>query len=164
MANLTLRDDRFFRDLFDLRRDFDQMFNRILTGWPSIEDETRGIATRFAPAIETYIDKDNKTYHCRVALPGVEPRDVKIQVQGNTLTLSGERQTKRSGKEADVQYEEISYGSFERALTLPQGVDSDELTAEYQNGVLEITAPISTAALPRRIEVRSKGLAKQASA
>jgi HSP20 family protein len=164
MANLALRDNRFFQDVFDLRRDFDQAFSRMLTGWPSSENQSERGMSRFAPAVESYIDKDTKTYHCRVALPGIDPKDVQIQVQRNTLMLSGERQVKRSGKEAAVQYEEISYGAFERTLPLPEGVDSEKLTAEYQNGVLEITAPISAAALPRKIEVKTKQLSRQASA
>jgi len=61
-------------------------------------------------------------------------------------------------------HEEISYGKFERTFTLPEGVDTDKLTAEYQNGVLEITAPVAAAALPRRIEIRTTPLSKQIAA
>jgi hypothetical protein len=70
-------------------------------------------------------------------LPGVAPKDVRIQV---------------------------TYGSFQRQIEPPGGVDKDKLTAEYHNGVLEIAAPISAAALPRKIEVKSVPTAKGASA
>ena len=80
MANLIPR-DTFFHDLADFRRNFDQAFNRLLR-WPSAQEE-RTYASEFSPAIESFIDKDNKKFHCQVVLPGVDPKDVDIQVQGN---------------------------------------------------------------------------------
>jgi HSP20 family protein len=161
MTNLVPRNS-FFQDLFDFRRDFDQIFNRMLSGgWPFGEVPATGAAAAFSPAIESYVDKDGKTFHLRASLPGVDPKEVQIHAQGNTLTISGERQQKRSGKDLDVHYEEISYGAFERTLALPVGVDADKLTAEYHNGVLELTAPVAAAALPRRIEVKTVPMSKQ---
>src|SRR6266571_5094472 len=152
MTNLIPR-DHFFQDLFDFRRDFDQIFNRFLS-WPSTRGEPM-LTSGFAPAIESFIDKDGRKFHCQVMLPGVDPKEVNIQVLGNTLTISGERSTSRETKEADYLHREITYGSFERSLTLPEGVDKDRLTAEYRNGMLEITAPIAAAALPRKVEVKA---------
>lgn len=160
MNNLVPRSSRF-QDLFDFRRDFDQIFNRMVSGWPFGETPTAGTSAVFTPAIESYIDKDAKTYHLRASLPGVDPKEVKIHAQGNTLTISGEKQEKRRGKDVDLHYEEISYGAFERTLTLPEGVDADKLIADYYNGVLELTAPMAAAALPRRIEVRTAPMSKQ---
>jgi HSP20 family protein len=97
-------------------------------------------------------------------LPGVDAKDVNIQVLGNTLSISGERSSSRETKESDYLHREITYGSFQRLIELPEGVDKDKLTAEYRNGVLEITAPISAAALPRKIEVKSLPSAKGAGA
>src|SRR5262249_23122370 len=118
----------------------------------------------FIPAVETRLDKDGKKFLCHVMLPGVEPKDVNIQVQGNTLSISGERSTSRETKESDYIHREISYGSFHRSIALPDGGDADKVTAEYRNGMLEIAAPISGAALPRKIEVKSLPAAKSASA
>jgi HSP20 family protein len=160
MRNLVSRNS-LFQDLVDFRRDFDQMFNRMLSGWPFGETHTAESPGTFAPAVESYIDKDAKMYHLRVALPGVDPKEVQIRAQGNTLTISGERNVKRSSKDLDLHYEEISYGAFERTLTLPEGVDADKLAAEYRNGVLEITAAVAAAALPRRIEVKTTPMSKQ---
>jgi hypothetical protein len=95
-----------------------------------------------------------KRFQCQVMLPGVDPGDVN-QVLGNTLTIGGERSSTRETKESDYLHRKISYGSFQRLIELPEGVDKDKLTAEYRNGVLEITATISAAALPRKIEVKS---------
>ena len=161
MTNLVPRDS-IFQDLFDFRRDFDQIFNRFLS-WPSTQEE-RTLITGFAPAVESFIDKDDKKFHCQVMLPGVDPKDVNLQVQGNTLTINGERRDVRETKEADFHHREITYGSFQRSILLPEGVDKDRLTAEYRNGMLEITTPIAAAALPKKIEIRSLPLTRHASA
>jgi len=150
------------RDLFDFRRDFDEVFHRFLD-WRSPQEGQNSIEG-FIPAIETSIDQDGKKFRCQVMLPGVDPKDVNIQVQGHTLSISGERSTSRETKESDYLHREITYGSFQRLLELPEGVDKDKLSAEYRNGMLEITAPISAAALPRKIEVKSLPAAKGASA
>jgi HSP20 family protein len=152
MRTLVSR-NRHPRDLFDFRRDFDEVFNRFLN-WRSPQEE-QNLLEGFVPAIETSIDKDGKKFQCHVMLPGVDPKDVNIQVQGNTLNISGERSTSRETKESDYLHREITYGSFQRLVELPEGVDKDKLNAEYRNGILEITAPIAAAALPRRIEVKS---------
>ena len=97
-------------------------------------------------------------------MPGIEPKDVNIQVQGNILSIRGERTLSNERREANYVHSELSHGAFERNILLPEGVDTDKLTAEYRNGVLEVTAPVSAAAMPRRIEVRSTESAKRASA
>jgi HSP20 family protein len=161
MANLTQWDNPR-QELFDIRRNFDDFFNRFLS-WPFSQEE-RTFAQEFSPAIESFIDTENKRFHCQVLLPGVEPKNVNIQVQGNTLTVSGERTNTRETKEADFLHREISYGSFTRSLMLPEGVDKEKIAAEYKNGTLEITAPMSSAALPRKIEVKSIPVSKAAGA
>src|SRR5215470_12205383 len=118
MTNLVPRDS-FFQDLFDVRRDFDQIFNRFLS-WHSTRGE-HPMTSGFAPAIESFIDKDGKKFHCQVMLPGVDPKDVNLQVVGNTLAISGERSNTRETREADYLHREISYGSFQRYIPLPEG-------------------------------------------
>lgn len=152
MRSLIPRDS-LFQDLFDFRRDFDQIFNRFLN-WPSAQEES-AMTVGFSPAVESFIDKAGKKFHCQVMLPGVDPKDVNLQVLGNTLTISGERSTSRETKEADYLHREITYGSFQRSVLLPEGIDKDKLNAEYRNGILEITAPIAAAALPRKVEIRA---------
>ena len=151
-----------FHELADFRRDFDQMFNRFFNLRSPQEEQT--LTEGFVPAIETSIDKDGKKFQCQVMLAGVDPKDVNIQVLGNTLSISGERSSSRETKESDYLHREITYGTFQRLIELPEGVDKDKLTAEYRNGVLEIAAPIAAAALPRKIEVKSMPTAKGAGA
>lgn len=157
--------DNFFEDLFDFRRDFDQIFNRMLTVKPWTKEEIRPwTMTNFRPAVEAFVDKDAKRYFLRVVLPGVDPKDVQIHVQGNLLNIIGERKFARTLKEAELFEKEIAYGKFERTLTLPEGVNGEKLVAEYVNGVLELTAPVSAEALPKKIEIRTVPLAKQIAA
>jgi|SRR5579875_3192837 len=166
MTNLAYPSS-FFQDLFDFRRDFDQIFNRMLSGWPvsSASGERNSLpAGGFVPAVESYIDKGGKTYHCRIALPGIDPKDVQIQAQGSTLTISGERKAVQTSQDLDYLHNEFWYGAFERTLTLPDGADADKVSASYHNGVLEVTAPIAASALPRRIEIKAAPAAKQIAA
>lgn len=162
MANLNRREN-LFQDLFDFRRDLDHMFNRFLTGSPNLSSqgkhETRLMS--FAPAVESYLDREGKKFVCRVALPDIDPKDVNIQVCGNELCISGERKIRQERKDADYVQSEMTYGWFERDIPLPEGIENNKLEAEYHNGVLEITAPVSAAALPRRIEVKSREGARQ---
>jgi HSP20 family protein len=159
MTKLAIREN-WFEDLFDFRRGFEQLFNRMLTGWPDVE---RGPTTfEFVPRIEGWIDKEAKKYHLRMALPGVDPNKVDLKLQGNMLTISAESRASREAKEVDYLYREISYGTFKRTLTLPEGVDAEKISAEFNNGLLEITAPVAAAALPRRVEVKSPPKAKAA--
>lgn len=110
-----------FHELADFRRDFDQMFNRFFNLRSPQEEQT--LTEGFVPAIETSIDKDGKKFQCQVMLPGVDPKDVNIQVLGNTLSISGERSSSRETKESDYLHREITYGAFQRLIELPEGVD-----------------------------------------
>lgn len=149
--------------MFDFRRNFDQAFNRLLR-WPSASQQELAYQNEFSPAVEAFIDRDNKKFQCEVVLSGVDPKDVDIQVQGNMLTISGERTNTRETRDADFLQREISYGSFTRSLVLPEGVDKEKISAEYRNGMLEITAPIATASLPKKVEIKTLPASRAASA
>ena len=145
-----------FGELLGLHREFDEMFNRILTGRPLAEwPELPTFKTGFTPTVEAYLDKEAHKYVCRVTLPAVEPKEVEVGTQGNVLTIRGERKFPYGVKQVELMEHEVPYGKFERTVTLPEGVIVEKLTAEYVNGVLEITAPIVVAALPRTIEIKT---------
>jgi HSP20 family protein len=158
MRNLYTN-EKLFEDLFGFRHEFNEMFNRILTGKPwGLELPEFKKTFNITPAVEAYVDKEAKKYVCRVTLPGVEPKELQIHAQANVLTIRGERKLTHSTKEIELLEGEIFYGVFERTLALPEGVNVEKLTAEYVNGVLEIMAPIAAAALPRKIEVKTTAL------
>jgi HSP20 family protein len=154
MKNLY-RPENWFEDLFGFRREFDDMFNKIVSRRPWAAEFPEFKRTfSMTPAVEAYLDKEGKKYVCRVTLPGVEPKDLEVHAQGNLLTIRAERKLSHTKKEVEFMEEEISYGVFERTLPLPEGVSVEKLTAEFVNGVLEVTAPLAVAALPRKIEVK----------
>src|SRR5579864_50768 len=162
MTNIVLRDN-LFEDLFDVRREFDKIFNRMLTVKPSEKVENWN-GFDFAPAIETFVDKEAKKYVCKVALPGIEPKEVQIHVLGNMLNIKGERKVTRETKETEFMYKEFTYGKFEREFELPEGVNAEKMSAEFVNGVLEITAPVAALALPKKIEIKTVPITKQMAA
>lgn len=161
MRNMIPREN-LFQELFDFRREFDQAFNRFWS-WPSTQEESSE-NSRFTPPVQSYIDQQDKKLHCQILLPGVDPKDVNIQVLGNTLMVSGEHSDSSETDGKDFIRREFTYGSFQRTLPLPEGVDKDKISADYRNGVLEITAPLSTAALPKKIEVKALPAARHATA
>jgi HSP20 family molecular chaperone IbpA len=88
MTNL-IPQDNFFQSLFDFRRDFDQIFHRMWGGTPFGEGHPSAVPVAVAPAVESFIDKSGKTFHYRMAIPGIDPGDVHIHAQGRTLTVQG---------------------------------------------------------------------------
>ena len=114
--------------------------------------------------MNAYVDRNDRKVPLSVALPGVNPKDINIEVQGDVISITGQHETKNESNNADVVYREWTFDSFERNIALPEGVDRDKISAEYRNGMLELTAPISAAALPRRVEVKSSHDTKQLAA
>jgi HSP20 family protein len=153
MTGLTLPDP-FFEDLFDFRREFDKIFSRMVTARPWEKEVAPWKPFNFVPAVEAYVDKEGKKYVCKISLPGIEPKELQIHVQANLLTITGERKYTRETKEHEALYEEFAYGKFERVLELPEGVNTEKMNAEFVNGVLEITANVASATLPRKIEIK----------
>ena len=155
-----------YDELFGFRHEFEQMFDRILRPWgararlPAFE---KGFG--FVPAVEAYVDKEAKRYVCRMTAPGVEPKNFQVNVQGNLLTIRGERKFTLTTKGVELREQEFEYGAFERTVTLPEGVLVKKMTAEYVNGVLEITAALAATAEPRKVEVKiAKPIDKQIAA
>lgn len=86
--------------------------------------------------VEDYLDRGN--YVLRAELPGMNPKDIHVSVQGNVLNIAGERtETKR-----DNCRSEFHYGSFSRSVALPEGADAQQVEARYDAGVLQVTVPV----------------------
>jgi len=136
-----------FREMEHFRRDFDEMFDRFLGRGKRAAREPGMLE----PAIESYIEGDKMVV--RADLPGVDPRDVEITVTGDVLTIKGSREDKREQKERNFVFKEVSYGSFERSITLPAGVKADDIKASYKDGVLELTAPAPKDLAARKVPI-----------
>jgi len=86
-------------------------------------------------------------------IPGVEAKDIDVNLAGNVLTIKGERKREHEEKEENLHRVERSYGSFYRSLSLPSEVDADKIKASYKKGVLRVTMPKTKRAAGKRIEI-----------
>ena len=93
----------------------------------------------FVPVVNTR--EGEFAYHIDVDLPGVDKKDIKVDIHKNVLTISGERKTKEEIKEEDYYKVETSFGKFSRSFTLPENADIENVAASGENGVLEIVIP-----------------------
>ena len=136
-----------FRELDEWHRSIDDLFSRFAGG-----KQFAGTAFERLPVLESY--KKNGSLVVRVDLPGVEPKEIEISVAGNVLTVKGERKHKEEVKEGEYTRQETAYGSFERSLALPDGVDADKIKASYEKGVLEITMPVPKQLAEKKVAVQ----------
>jgi HSP20 family protein len=118
-------------------------------------DERAFGTTRFSPAVD--IVEHESDILLKAELPGMKPEDVTINLEGNMLTISGERRFEHEEKEGGYQRIERRYGSFTRSFTLPENVDREKLDAEMNDGILTVRLPKSEEYRPRKIEVRTSG-------
>lgn len=113
----------------------------------------------WAPKVDVF-EKDNRLV-TRVDLPGLKKEDVKVEVEDGYLALSGERKLEMTEEKENVYRAEREYGTFYRAVPLPEGVKVEDIKATFTNGVLEVTLPLPPAAVEAkafRIEVKDAAL------
>ncbi len=101
--------------------------------------------------MDIYENGDNLVL--KAELPGVNPDDVEIRVEDNTLYLKGERKFEKEVKEQNYHRVERSYGTFTRTFSLPNSIDSDKVAANYKDGVLTLTMPKKEEAKPKTIKI-----------
>ncbi|WP_433795411.1 Hsp20/alpha crystallin family protein [Actinoplanes sp. CA-252034] len=132
---------------FDPFREFDRLADRML-GVPAVA----GGAAAVAMPMDLYRSGDHFVLHCDLA--GIDPGSVSVDVDNRVLTIRAERSART---DADVQWlrRERVTGTFERRLTLGDGLDLANVDATWQDGVLTVTIPVAEAAKPRRIEINT---------
>lgn len=140
-----------WQELSRFRREFDELFNRVLGRGAASPEYERPMV----PVVESLIDGNQIVV--RADLPGIDPKDVEVTVTGNTMTIRGSRSQRHEEKGRDFIHREVSYGSFERSLTLPEGVQADQVKAVYRDGVLELTAPLPAQQASRKVPIEIEG-------
>ena len=118
--------------------------DRIVDEWPFLRPHRPGVGATDSPSWSPRIDvfeKDNRLV-TRVDLPGVKREDVSVEVTGRHLALSGTRHEEAEDKKGNYYRTEREYGSFYRAVPLPDGVKADDVKATFANGVLEVSVPL----------------------
>lgn len=148
------------RTLAPFGGDFDHIFNRMMRGWPSnwadIAPPREPQALRaFEHMPKVEVKENGKSYTVTVELPGLDDKDVKVQVHDDLLTISGEKKVEQSDDK--THYSERSYGAFTRSFTLPTDADRNGISATFAKGVLtlEIAKTANPPAQVKQVAVKS---------
>ena len=146
--------DLFSSSPFALLREMTDWMDRSWGG--SLGTASRGAAREnrmWSPAMEVR-QKDNNLIVC-ADLPGIDQNDVKVEIENDTLVIQGERKKEQTDEREGWHRTERSYGSFYRAIPLPEGAKTDEAKADFRNGVLEVRVPVEQPKSNRRqIEIQ----------
>ena len=126
------------------RDEIDRLFNRwsfqpmrrMFDLEPFRFESSFGVA---APAVD--VTEDDKTFKISAELPGLNEKDIEINVTGDMIMIKGEKRQEREEKEKNRYFSERRYGSFQRAFEIPDSVDRDKIAAEFSKGVLTLTLP-----------------------
>jgi HSP20 family protein len=140
MAGALTRWDPF-GELSELRTRFDRMF----------DDLADGRERAWTPAIDVERENGNLVVHADV--PGIKPEEVKIEVQDDILTVSGEHQDASEKKDKHYVRRERRYGSFSRSIALPAGVDAKQIKAKTHDGIVEVTIPLPKQATKETVTI-----------
>lgn len=106
---------------------------------------------RWSPSLD--VSESDEEITVSVEVPGVDAKELDITVSGNVLTISGEKRKETEERQGGVCRAERSYGAFRRSVTLPDSLDSEKVSAEYENGVLTVHLPKTAKAVAKRIPV-----------
>jgi HSP20 family protein len=111
--------------------------------------------TSLAPPVDIY--EDEHKIALKIEVPGIDEKDIDVRIEGNTLTVHGERKLEKEEKEENFRRVERHYGSFMRSFTLPGSVDPGQVSADYDKGMLKINLPKKAEAKPKQIKVNVRG-------
>jgi HSP20 family protein len=139
-----------FRELSTFRKEMDNLFKRFFG-----EAQPFGpLAEGWAPSVDVSESEDKLLV--KVELPGLEAKDVEVNLSGDLLTIKGEKKTEQERKEEKYHYSERYYGSFERSFRLPVPVQTDKIEADFEKGVLTISLPKVEEAKTKSIKIDVK--------
>ena len=133
------------QEMARVRKEMDRILSGLVGSTPSAS------VSGVFPALNVHEDSDK--YYVEAEVPGIKPEDIHIDVEGNTLSIGGER--KLNGMEnASYHRRERRAGRFKKAISLPMEINADAVSAEYKDGVLTVTLPQREEARPKQIEVK----------
>jgi HSP20 family protein len=145
MTQLTRRTPN--HTLRDLQREVDSIFDQFFGRGE--DDETSAV---WAP--RTDLSETDEAFRIRLDVPGMKKEDITVNLQNNTLTVSGERTSERTYEGEEYVRVERAFGNFHRTFTLPDAVDQENVEASYEDGVLTINVPKTETSTRRQIEVQ----------
>jgi HSP20 family protein len=139
------------REVQTLQQEMNRLFGSFFEEAPGAGARSVG-ARRWIPAMD--LVEDDGHYVLRADLPGVSEQDVKIELDGDVLTISGERTSEHETRQEGYHRVERASGSFARTLTLPEGIDPESIQASFDKGVLEVRIPKPAERKPHRVAIK----------
>ncbi|MDD4587927.1 MAG: Hsp20/alpha crystallin family protein [Heliobacteriaceae bacterium] len=133
--------------LYRLQDEMNNLFNQFVE--PLFGDNLTGRS--WNPRIN--VEETPNEYIVQAELPGIDPKDVAVELHGNTLTIRGERKVEEKKEDRHRHVRELNYGSFQRSMVLPEAANTEQITAGSRHGVLTITVPKKEEKLPKRINI-----------
>jgi HSP20 family protein len=124
-----------FQEIETLQRDMNRLFDRLMS--------TNGdrMSTTFSPAAEMAETAD--AIHLKLEIPGMDAKDIDVQVSAEAVSISGERKEETRTEEKGMTRTEFRYGKFQRVIPLPARVQNTDVKADYKNGILQLILPKS---------------------
>ncbi len=145
-----------FREMMTLRDAMDSLFENAMVGPFGGTAQEPG---EFGLPLDVTEDEDN--FCIKASLPGVNPEDIEVTVNGDVLTIRGEMKQEQQNENERYHLRERRFGRFVRSITLPAPVKADQVDAEYHNGVLALTLPKTEEVKPKRIQIKGTGQHQQ---
>ena len=140
-----------FRDLATMQDRMNRMNRLFREAYSPEEPEEALTTTSFAPPVDIYEDEHNIIL--KLEVPGIDEKDIDVRIENTTLTVHGERKIEKEEKEENFRRVERQYGSFTRSFTLPSSVDSAQVSADYDKGILKVKLAKKAEAKPKQIKV-----------
>jgi HSP20 family protein len=148
------------RALTEMQREMNELFSRFFgEGEQEGNRWQQSSSASYVPQIESWV-RDN-TLYVKADLPGIDPKDVEVTVEGTRLTLRGQRKAEHEEVGEGYGHREVQYGSFVRSFKIPQGVKAEDIQAKYHNGVLELSVPLPAEVLPKKVNIAVEGQTKE---
>jgi HSP20 family protein len=122
-----------FREIDALQREMNRLFDSLTADMTSLSNQA------FMPAAELHETAD--AIHLKLEVPGIDTKDLDIQVSADAVSVSGERKSESTSEDKGVKRTEFRYGRFQRVFQLPARIQNDHVTADYKDGILTITLP-----------------------
>jgi HSP20 family protein len=130
-----------------LQREIDRLFSEFTRGFPSLGSQ------ELVPSMN--VTESDRELEITAELPGLEEKDVQVNVSDGILTIRGEKKAEKEEKDKNYRLVERSYGSFARSLELPAGIDPDSIKATMSKGLLKVSVPKPAPAQTQKIEIKA---------
>src|SRR5512140_2174956 len=145
-----------FRDVVTLRDKMNRLFEDAVAARGEVKDM---ITSSWSPAVDIYETESELVLSAEI--PGIDEKDIEIKIEGNTLSIKGERKFEQETREENYHRIERSYGSFYRSFSLPGTVDQEHIEARHEAGVLKIHMPKKPEPKPKKVRKRTPQASKK---